>query len=140
MSAVSTVPLAPPQRTVAGQSIGGVAAELGVSVHTLRYYERAGLLDVPRRGGVRCYGPAETARLRFLLALRATGMPIALIRRYVELARQGEHTQNERRALLITHRGDVQARLAALGTDLGAIERKINLYDQQQDEQQKERR
>ncbi|GAA4004773.1 MerR family transcriptional regulator [Deinococcus rubellus] len=112
-------------------SIGEVAARLGVSVHTLRYYERAGLLDVPRQeSGVRRYSGREVELLRFLLALRATGMPIALIRRYIGLARLGEVSETERRALLVQHREDVLARMRALKTDLGAIERKIELYDQ----------
>ncbi|WP_202630489.1 MerR family transcriptional regulator [Deinococcus alpinitundrae] len=120
-------------------SIGEVAARLGVSVHTLRYYERAGLIDVPRQeSGVRRYSGREIELLRFLLALRATGMPIALIRRYIGLARLGEVSEIERRALLVQHRGDVLARIEALNTDLGAIERKIELYDQKCDEKHRE--
>lgn len=110
--------------------IGEVAARLDISVHTLRSYERTGLLDVPRQeSGVRRYSGREVELLRFLLALRATGMPIAMIRRYTGLARTGEHTGPDRRALLMQHREDVLARMKALKTDLGAIERKIERYD-----------
>ena len=113
--------------------IGEVATQLGVSVHTLRYYERAGLLDVPRAGpiGTRRYSGREVEILRFLLALRTTGMRVALMRRYVELARQGEATETERRALLVQHREEVLSKIKALKTDLGAIERKIEWYDRQ---------
>jgi len=125
-TAAPAVPVSP-----ALLGIGEVAARLGVSVHTLRYYERAGLIDVPRQeGGVRRYSGREVELLRFLLALRATGMPIALIRRYIGLARLGDTSETERRALLVEHRENVLARIEALGTDLGAIERKIERYDE----------
>ncbi len=125
-TATPAVPVSP-----ALLGIGEVAARLGVSVHTLRYYERAGLIDVPRQeGGVRRYSGREVELLRFLLALRATGMPIALIRRYIGLARLGDTSETERRALLVEHRENVLARIEALGTDLGAIERKIERYDE----------
>lgn len=129
MSVASALPSVLSSAPLTGQSIGAVAAELGISVHTLRYYERAGLLEVPRRGGVRSYGPAAS-----LTDFAGHRNAHRLIRRCGELARQGEHTQTERRALLVNHRGDVQARLTALKTDLGAIDRKIELYDQQHKE------
>jgi DNA-binding transcriptional MerR regulator len=124
MSAASTLP---------DLSIGELSARLGVSAHTLRYYERAGLLAVPRAegSGVRRYSGREVEVLRFLLALRSTGLPIAAIRRYFELLAVGEHTAPERRALLVQHRQDVLARIQALTADLGAIERKIEWYDRQ---------
>lgn len=122
MSAASTVP---------DLSIGELSARLGVSAHTL--HERAGLLAVPRveGSGVRRYSAREVEVLRFLLALRSTGLPIASIRRYVELAQVGEQTAPDRRALLVQHRQDVQGRLQALTADLGAIEKKIAWYDRQ---------
>ncbi|WP_293913622.1 MerR family transcriptional regulator [Deinococcus sp.] len=129
MSAASTVP---------DLSIGELSARLGVSAHTLR--ERAGLLAVPRTGsGVRRYSAREVEVLRFLLALRSTGLPIAAIRRYVELAQAGEQTAPDCRALLVQHRQDVQGRLQALTADLGAIERRIEWYDRQLPGSSKER-
>ena len=120
----------PAQSVAAGLSIGEAALRLGVSAHTLRYYERVGLLEVPRlRSTQRRYGPQELEWLRFLLALRATGMPMQLIRRYVGLVRTGENTVTERRALLLEHQRAVKAQIAALHESLGAIERKIQWYD-----------
>ena len=111
-------------------SIREVAQQLGVSAHTLRYYEREGLLSVPRAdSSQRRYGAREVELLRFLLALRGTGMPIALIRRYMALVYVGESTVTERRALLLEHQRAVTAQIAALQADLGAIGRKIALYD-----------
>ena len=114
-------------------SIREVAQQLGVSAHTLRYYEREGLPSVPRaEASQRRYGPPEVGLLRFLLALRATGMPITLIRRYMALVYAGESTVTERRALLLEHRRAVTAQIAALQADLGRVERKIALYDRLQ--------
>ena len=121
---------------------------LGVSVHTLRYYEREGLLSVPRhdalktdaprtdmlralesRSAQRRYGHDELGLLRFLLALRATGMPMVLIRRYMALVRAGEQTVPERRLLLTEHEQAVTNQIAALGQNLKAIAAKIEKYD-----------
>ncbi|GBF05629.1 transcriptional regulator, MerR family [Deinococcus aerius] len=108
------------------------AALLGVSAHTLRYYEREGLLTVPRAaGGERRYTERELDMLRFLLRLRATGMGMAGLRDYVALARQGDGTVAARRELLVRHEQAVVARLEALQADLEAIRHKIEKYDRQ---------
>ncbi|MFC4452696.1 MerR family transcriptional regulator [Deinococcus sonorensis] len=116
--------------TAIGYSIREAALELGVSVHTLRYYEREGLLSVPRLDSAqRRYGPQELERLRFLLALRGTGMSMALIRRYMRLVGQGDGTVAERRALLLEHQQAVTEQIRTLQHDLGAIRRKLEIYD-----------
>lgn len=128
----------PTKLSAAGLSIGEAALRLGVSVHTLRYYERDGLLNVPRldrlgpqptRNAQRRYGESELELLRFLLALRATGMSMSLIRRYMALVRLGGGSVTERRELLVEHRLAVTAQVAALGKNLKAIETKIGKYD-----------
>ncbi|GGQ97105.1 MerR family transcriptional regulator [Deinococcus ruber] len=122
-------------------SIREVAQQLGVSAHTLRYYEREGLLSVPRADSLqRRYGAREVELLRFLLALRGTGMPIALMRRYMELAHAGESTVTERRALLTEHQRAVTAQISALQADLDAIGRKITLYDRMSGQSMQESR
>src|ERR1700682_855455 len=77
-------------------TIQEVAQETGLSAHTLRYYERAGLmwLHVGRdeANGYRSYTQQDVIWIEFLKRLRATGMPIHDILRYTELCRQGEHT------------------------------------------------
>ena len=75
-------------------TIAQVATLSGLSAHTLRYYERIGLLDPVARvhGGQRRYDAKDLAWLAFLQRLRATGMPIRDMQRYAELRRQGEST------------------------------------------------
>jgi 4-carboxymuconolactone decarboxylase len=110
-----TAELAPETLTIAE-----VAAFSGLSAHTLRYYERIGLLDPVNRvhGGQRRYSADDLASLAFLQRLRATGMPIRDMQRFVELRRQGDATFAARRALLEAHRDEVLERIAELQRDL----------------------
>ena len=118
-----------------GLTIADAARASGLSVHTLRYYERAGLIgDVDRASsGHRRYSEADMAWLEAIRCLRATGMPIARIRRYAELVRTGDN-ERERLALLKEHRGAVRAQLAEVQGHLAFIERKITAYEELIDE------
>lgn len=77
------------QAAAAAVSVGVVTTLTGLSVDTLRYYERQGLIPSVARtpGGQRRYAQKDLPRLSFLLNLRATGMPIATMRRFVQLRR-----------------------------------------------------
>ena len=116
--------------TVRGFSIAEAAEASGLSAHTLRYYERTGLLEpVSRNGsGHRRYREADLELITFLTRLRATGMPIREIRRYAKLMRAGEATNKERLALLEAHRDAVLAGIEAMARNLKLIEWKINVY------------
>ena len=94
-------------------TISDAAQKSGISAHTLRYWERAGLIQpVTRNGsGHRRYAEEDLDRIRFLTKLRATGMPIRQVRMYAELLNGGDDTNEERLALLEAHREAVQARL-----------------------------
>ena len=83
-------------------TIQQVAAETGVSNHTLRYYERIGLiLDVNRApNGHRRYSPHDIEWITFLKQLKATGMPLAQMQKFAELRRQGNSTAKQRREML----------------------------------------
>ena len=120
-----TAELAPETLTIAE-----VAAFSGLSAHTLRYYERIGLLDPVNRvhGGQRRYSADDLASLAFLQRLRATGMPIRDMQRFVELRRQGDATVAARRALLEAHRDEVLERIAELQRDLATVTDKITHY------------
>jgi DNA-binding transcriptional MerR regulator len=111
-------------------TISDAARASGVSAHTLRYYERAGLLEpIGRNGsGHRRYAEEDLERIRFLTKLRATGMPIRQVRRYAELIARGDETNAERLALLEEHRETVRARLEETAQNLDLIEWKIDLY------------
>jgi DNA-binding transcriptional MerR regulator len=111
-------------------TISDAARASGVSAHTLRYYERAGLLDPVDRAasGHRRYAPEDLVRIQFLTKLRSTGMPIRQIRAYAELMRGGDETHEARLALLEEHREAVRARLAETARNLDLIDYKIDFY------------
>ena len=115
----------------AGLSIAEAARRTGVSVHTLRYYERAGLVVTPpdrTAGGRRRYQKLDLEWITVCTRLRATGMPIKVIRRYAELVSAGHGNEKERLALMEAHRADVLARLDELQENLQLIEHKIDVY------------
>ncbi|MGE3284631.1 MAG: MerR family transcriptional regulator [Pseudonocardia sp.] len=110
-------------------TIAEMAERTGVSAHTLRYYERIGLIEVARDAtGHRVYGAADFRRVVFLSRLRMTGMPIRELQRYVALAAGGEDTVPQRLAMLHAHRDTVRERLTELRFALDAIEFKIAAY------------
>ncbi|MEJ3405964.1 MerR family transcriptional regulator [Rathayibacter sp. YIM 133350] len=114
-----------------GYSISEAASRTGLSVHTLRYYERAGLMLMPidRSSSThRRYNDQDITFLEFLTKLRATSMPIARVRDYVELVRGGDATNPERLELLLRHRIAVAAQLAEMERSLAAIDAKIAIY------------
>jgi len=114
-----------------GLSIAEAARRTGVSVHTLRYYERAGLVvtAVDRTsGGRRRYHQLDLDWIVICTRLRATGMPIRTIRRYAELVSAGPGNEQERLALLEAHRAEVTAKLARTRENLKLIDHKIDVY------------
>lgn len=115
----------------AGVSIAEAARRTGVSVHTLRYYERAGLVVTAidrTAGGRRRYHQLDLDWITVCTRLRATGMPIKTIRRYAELVSTGRGNEQERLALLEAHRAEVNGKLAELRENLQLIEHKIGVY------------
>ena len=111
-------------------SIAEAAHASGLSAHTLRYYERSGLLaPVSRNGsGHRRYRATDLEWISFLTKLRATGMPIREVRRYAALMKAGEATNEERLGLLEAHRDNVLAGLEATARNLELVEWKISVY------------
>ena len=112
-------------------SIAEAADSVGLSAHTLRYYERIGLIaPVYRRGGARRYGADDMRWLEFLVRLRATGMPMREMRRYAELMRLGPTPSSvaERQAMLEGHAQRIEAHVRGLGETLVYIRQKISAY------------
>jgi DNA-binding transcriptional MerR regulator len=104
----------------------------GLSAHTLRYYERIGLIEPVARnaGGHRRYAQTDLEHLRFLHCLRDTGMPIQRIQGYASLASQGQASLDARLDLLEAHRRDVQMRIQELEDKLAIIDAKIKRFRQ----------
>ncbi len=113
-------------------SIAQAAQRSGLSIDTLRYYERIGLVEPPARdsGGRRCYSDEDLAWLDFLTRLRTTGMPIRMMREYAELRQAGIATASRRKQILVEHRRDVVERIAELRSSLDVLNYKIENYAQ----------
>jgi DNA-binding transcriptional MerR regulator len=111
-------------------SVSEAAERVGLTTHTLRWYEQEGLVEPVGRdsAGRRRYTQEDLDRLEMLTCLRRTGMPVRDMRRYAELARDGDVTMVARMALFQHHRDRVLARIAELQDDLKYIEYKINWY------------
>jgi len=119
--------------TDARLAISEVAEATGLSTHTLRYYERAGLMLTPvdrASSSHRRYSAADITWVGFLTKLRATGMPIAVVAEYAELVRRGDVTTADRLELLQRHRITVLAQLEDVTNSLTAIDTKIALYQE----------
>ena len=113
--------------------IGELCKRAGVSHDTVRYYERIGLLDGIDRApsGHRRFRDEDIEWLGVLRCLRETGMPIAQMRRYAELARGGEATLAERLDLLTEHDASVQDQIAMLHAQRAHLREKIAWYHHQ---------
>jgi DNA-binding transcriptional MerR regulator len=125
-------------------TIQQTAEACGLSVHTLRYYERIGLIKpVARRSnGHRLYRADDLNWIAFLLRLRATGMPIAQMRRYAQLRERGTQLASvqERKAMLQQHALAVEAEINTLSETLAYLQEKIAVYSTMEDElKEKER-
>ncbi|OHV08920.1 MerR family transcriptional regulator [Kushneria phosphatilytica] len=110
--------------------IGELAQCTGLSVHTIRYYERIGLLPkAPRDGaGQRFYNASVLSWIEFLGRLKATGMPIREMVHYAALREQGDSTLAERREMLEAHREQVRQQLHVLQEALHVLDTKIEGY------------
>jgi DNA-binding transcriptional MerR regulator len=97
-------------------TIQSMAERCGLTAHTLRYYERVGLIQPIHRAenGHRRYSAEDEAWIGFLNRLRATGMPIRKMQRYAELRLKGDSTAAERRQILEEHRSSIEEKIHAL--------------------------
>ncbi|MFE3771569.1 MerR family transcriptional regulator [Streptomyces sp. NPDC059122] len=111
-------------------TISEVAQHTGLSAHTLRWYERIGLMPHVDRThtGQRRFTNRDLDWLDLVSKLRLTGMPVADMVRYAELVREGESTFAEREQLLTKHREDVRRRIAELKSTADVLDYKIGIY------------
>ena len=112
-----------------GFTVQETAERTGMSEHTLRYYERAGLVEVARDSyGHRVYDAGAVRRLVFLTRMRLSGMPIRDLQHYISLVDAGQDTVPERLDMLLEHRDIIRRRIRALTLSLAATEYKIATY------------
>jgi len=114
-----------------GYSIAEVAEKTHLTPHTLRYYEKEGLLPFVDRSdsGNRDFKDKDLEWLELICCLKNTGMPIKQIKEYIQLCLKGDNTIDVRREIFITHREEVINQIAELQKNLDKINFKISLYD-----------
>ncbi|MDO9458340.1 MerR family transcriptional regulator [Nocardioides sp.] len=113
-----------------GLGIREVSERTGLSVDTLRWYEKEGLLPpMPRGGdGRRVYPERMVEFVELVVALRRTGLSVADTRSFVELADEGAASHGRRMALLERQREDIHEQQRRLAADLAAVDTKITHY------------
>lgn len=113
-----------------GFTIQIMAERCGMTAHTLRYYERVGLIQpVGRaRNGHRRYSNADEAWIHFLHCMRATSMPIREMQRYAELRELGDATSEQRRKILEDHQAAIAAQIVELQQAHALLTHKIANY------------
>ncbi|GGO01910.1 MerR family transcriptional regulator [Saccharibacillus kuerlensis] len=111
-------------------SIGKVAEETGLSIHTLRYYEKEGILPPIKRNdlGMRVFDKDDMEWLEFTCCLRNTGMTIEEMKTFSHLTLQGDETVPQRIALLNQQQERVMSQVSQLNTYLSMIKYKIEKY------------
>lgn len=111
--------------------ISEVADKTGLSISTIRYYERSGLCPHVQRGpdGQRQFSQKDADWLTLLASLRATGMPLAKMRSFAALYAAGDATIPDRKTALLAHRAQLDVRQAELDHCRALLAHKLSRYD-----------
>jgi MerR family transcriptional regulator, aldehyde-responsive regulator len=111
--------------------IAEVSEKYGLSVDTLRYYERVGLIPPVHRndGGIRDYNELDLRRVDFIKCMRGAGLPVEVLIEYVALVQQGDKTIEARKEILKEQRALVAARLVEMQKTLDLLDHKIEVYE-----------
>lgn len=111
--------------------ISEVSEQSGLSIDTLRYYERIGLLPPVNRtnSGIRDFDELDMRRVSFIKCMRASGLPIEVLIDYFALVEQGDDTIEARKAILKQQRADLLARMAEMQETLELLNHKIHVYE-----------
>lgn len=111
-------------------TITQAAKKMNLTAHTLRYYEKEGLLPFVTRteGGIRHFNDADLDWLSLICCLKGTGMPVKKIKVFINLCVQGDETLEQRRQIFITQRENVLSQIAELQKHLAKVEHKISFY------------
>ena len=111
--------------------IAEVSEQYGLSVDTLRYYERVGLIPPVQRnaGGIRDYNELDLRRVDFIKCMRSAGLPIEVLIDYVELVQQGDETIDARKEILKEQRSLLATRMQEMQKTLDILDHKIEVYE-----------
>lgn len=111
-------------------TIEETAQRCGLTPHTLRYYEREGLLPPigRNRGGQRRYSDGDLGWINFVMLLKATGMGLSRIRDFVAAEQQGPGGASTKIEILVEHQDHIRAQMEQMSQFLNKLEQKIQYY------------
>ncbi|OGO63320.1 MAG: transcriptional regulator [Chloroflexi bacterium RBG_19FT_COMBO_55_16] len=111
--------------------ISEVSEQFGISLDTLRYYERIGLIPpVNRNGsGIRDYSELDVRRVEFIKCMRSAGLPIEVLIEYFKLVQQGDQTIEARKEILKDQRELLMTRMQEMQKTLDLLNHKIEVYE-----------
>jgi Predicted transcriptional regulators len=110
-------------------TLGQVAEITGLSIDTLRYYEKEGILPTVKRGSKnRIYGDADIEGINFICCLRNTGMTVKELKQFVQLIPGGENTIGKRVEMLNKQKERIQQEIVQLIRYTSMIDHKIKLF------------
>jgi len=112
-------------------TVGEMAKRIGVAPSALRYYDKEGLLPFVERssGGIRMFKDADFEWLQVIDCLKKTGMQLGDIKRFIEMAMQGDETIDERLQLIVNQKEAVKLRIDELNATLKTLEFKHWYYE-----------
>lgn len=110
--------------------ISQLANVTGLSIHTLRYYEKEGILPPVKRSenGIRVYDSEDIEWINFASRLRETGMSIAEMKKFAQLVIQGDESKKECIEMLHQQNTRIKNQMEQLTRSMELINRKIELY------------
>lgn len=111
--------------------IAEVSEKYGLSVDTLRYYERVGLIPPVNRNesGIRDYNELDLRRVEFIKCMRSAGLPVEVLIEYVTLVQQGDSTIEARKEILKEQRDLLAAKMEEMQKTLDRLNYKIDIYE-----------
>ena len=111
--------------------IAEVSERFGLSLDTLRYYERIGLIPPVHRteSGIRDYNELDLKRVDFIKCMRSAGLPVEVLIEYIRLVQQGDGTVETRKEMLIEQRDLLAARMKEIQKTLDLLDHKIAVYE-----------
>ena len=117
-------------------SIQQTAEKIGITSYTLRYYEKEEIIPRIERNssGHRVYKEEDLDWINFITCLKSTGMPIAEIKRFVQLSRFGDATIGDRKQLLVSHQKRLLAKIKKMNEYLERINWKVAYYQKLENE------
>jgi MerR family transcriptional regulator, aldehyde-responsive regulator len=111
--------------------IAEVSEQFSMSVDTLRYYERVGLIPPVNRNesGIRDYNELDLRRVDFIKCMRSAGLPVEVLIEYVALVQQGDSTIEARKEILKEQRALLAARMEEMQKTLDILDHKLDVYE-----------